>query len=112
MSTKQNSSKLSAPQVKQLKGFKFKSTQIRYLASLGLSTGDIVRTMQAHVNPSFIYQHARNVLNTPVKNPVETFKVAKPRAKAKRKAPVTKSEPTTTVDEATGPLDMKDITSN
>ena len=42
-----------------------KSAKIRYLHNLGWSTGDIARSL------GIIYQHARNVLNTPIKEPRE-----------------------------------------
>lgn len=40
-----------------------KSAKIRYLASLDMSRGDIARYLDIR------YQHVRNVLITPVKNP-------------------------------------------
>ena len=39
------------------------SAKIRYLASLDVPRGDIARTLNKR------YQHVRNVLITPVKNP-------------------------------------------
>lgn len=45
---------------------KTKSGVIRYLAGEKLSTADITKTMKT-VFPNFIYQHARNVLNQPLK---------------------------------------------
>ena len=41
-----------------------KSSKIRKLDSMGWSRGDISRTLEIR------YQHVRNVLITPVKNPV------------------------------------------
>jgi hypothetical protein len=43
-----------------------KSKAIRFLASEGLKTSEIVKEMKK-VYPDFIYQHARNVLNQKVK---------------------------------------------
>lgn len=43
-----------------------KSKVIRFLASQGEPTKNITKLMQS-VYPGFIYQHARNVLNTKVK---------------------------------------------
>jgi len=45
---------------------KTKSAVIRLLAADGLKTSDIVKTMKTEF-PNFIYQHARNVLNQPLK---------------------------------------------
>lgn len=61
-------SKLNKEQVDRLDSFKNKSTKIRYLDSLGLTRGQIVKAL-----PGTLYQHVRNVLITPVKNPAETF---------------------------------------
>lgn len=43
-----------------------KSKMIRELAAGGMSTAAITKAMQT-IFPKFIYQHARNVLNTKVK---------------------------------------------
>jgi hypothetical protein len=43
--------------------FKTKSAIIRYLTSLGMTRSEVAKTMNIR------YQHVRNVLITPVKNP-------------------------------------------
>ena len=48
---------------KALAALPTKSAQIRYLAAQDMSRGDIARTLKIR------YQHVRNVLITPVKNP-------------------------------------------
>jgi len=45
---------------------KTKSAVIRHLHGEGLKTAEITTTMKT-VFPNFIYQHARNVLNQPLK---------------------------------------------
>jgi len=54
---------LSKAQTAKLNKLPTKSAKIRFLSSIGISRGDIARTLGIR------YQHVRNVLITPVKNP-------------------------------------------
>lgn len=60
--------KLSNAQQDKLGTFTTMSGKIRYLASLGMSRGDISRTLKIR------YQWVRNVLIQEVKNPKESVK--------------------------------------
>lgn len=51
-------------------GFDTLSARIRQLNSLGMSTGDISRTVVRSNGEHPKYQHVRNVLKTPLKTPV------------------------------------------
>ncbi len=64
MTTKSN--KLSSAQTKKLSSYSYKSSKIRFLNSLGWTKSEIAKEL------GIIYQHVRNVLNTPVKSPKET----------------------------------------
>lgn len=55
--------KLTKAQTTKISSLPTKSAKIRYLASLDWSRGDIARYLKIR------YQHVRNVLITPVKNP-------------------------------------------
>ncbi len=59
--------KLSSAQVKKVEGFQKMSTRIRYLNSLNYSRSEISRVLDIK------YQWVRNVLESKVKNPAETF---------------------------------------
>ena len=59
--------KLNQNQNTKLQSFKYTSTKIRYLHSLGFSTSEIKNELK------IIYQFARNILNNKVKTPKETF---------------------------------------
>lgn len=61
--------KMSAVQVKTLKGLPTKSAQIRFLNSLNQSRSEIVRHFKDTLGIEIRYQHVRNVLITPVTNP-------------------------------------------
>jgi hypothetical protein len=50
-------------------GFTTLSSRIRQLASLGMSKGDISRSVVRENGEHPRYQHVRNVLNTPLKTP-------------------------------------------
>ena len=54
---------LNKKQTTTLNNLPTTSSKIRYLNSLDISRGDISRTLNIR------YQHVRNVLITPVKNP-------------------------------------------
>jgi len=56
---------LTKAQTKTIEALPTKSAKIRYLASTDMSRGDIARYLGIR------YQHVRNVLITPVKNPVK-----------------------------------------
>ena len=56
-------SALTKAQNKQVESLPTKSAKIRYLASIDMSRGDTARYLNIR------YQHVRNVLITPVKNP-------------------------------------------
>ncbi len=60
-------SKLTKTQSSKLDSFKYTSTKIRYLHSLGWSTSDIKNKL------NIIYQFARNIINSNVKDPKESF---------------------------------------
>ena len=58
---------LTKDQEKKLESFKYTSTKIRFLSSLGFDRGPISKIL------SIRYQHVRNVLLQKVKNPIESF---------------------------------------
>ncbi len=60
---------LSKAQVKTIQDLPTKSAQIRYLAALDMSRGDIARYLTSIYGKEVRYQHVRNVLITPVKTP-------------------------------------------
>ena len=60
--------KLNKVQNTKLNSFKYTSSKIRYLHSLGWSTSEIKTELK------IIYQFARNVLNQNVKTPKESIK--------------------------------------
>lgn len=55
--------KITSTQKKKIESMKTTSSKIRYLNSLGLSRSEISKYLQIR------YQHVRNVLITPIKNP-------------------------------------------
>ena len=64
--------KLSKVQKSKLDSFSHFSTKIRYLNSLKYSRGDISRMLSTPEKP-VIYQWVKNVLDTNVKTPKESF---------------------------------------
>lgn len=56
---------------KVIKGCTTKSSQIRSLAAAGWSMGDTARFLSIVHRKTFLFQHVRNVLNQPVKNPIK-----------------------------------------
>lgn len=58
-----NQTKLTKAQTTKLNKLPTKSAKIRYLNSLDMTRGQIAKTLDIR------YQHVRNVLITPVKNP-------------------------------------------
>jgi hypothetical protein len=60
---------VTAETTKALKELPTLSARIRYLDSKGMSRGDIQRTLTQHEGREIRYQHVRNVLVTPVKQP-------------------------------------------
>lgn len=59
-------------------GFDTLSARIRHLSSMGLKTADIRKVVLRENGEAPLYQHVRNVLNTPLKSqatPVEAPKV-------------------------------------
>ena len=69
--TNQKTIKADPVRADHLKTLPTKSAQIRYLDSIGLTRGDIVRAFKKDLDIEIRYQHVRNVLITPVKNPVK-----------------------------------------
>ena len=59
--------KLNKVQNKKLNSFKYTSTKIRYLHSLGFTNSEIKNEL------NIIYQFVRNILNNKVKQTKETF---------------------------------------
>ena len=60
---------MSAAQKAKLKKLETTSAKIRYLDKEGLSRADIARSLKYKDGRELRYQHVRNVLITPVKNP-------------------------------------------
>lgn len=56
---------------KVIDGCTTKSSQIRSLAAAGWSMGDSTRFLSIVHNKTFLFQHVRNVLNQPVRNPIK-----------------------------------------
>lgn len=62
--SKANVCNLTKPQLKTLSNCPTKSAKIRYLTSLRWTRGQVAKHLDIR------YQHVRNVLITPVKNPI------------------------------------------
>lgn len=67
MTTKTAEKKAQKYDEKKLESFAKTSTKVRYLASCQVSTSEIAKILNIR------YQHVRNVLITPIKNPAEKF---------------------------------------
>lgn len=68
-----SSVRLAKASIAVLKSFEHTSTQVRYLNSLGYTRGEIKKLLLKHCGKDKRYQHIRNILITPVKNPTETW---------------------------------------
>jgi hypothetical protein len=64
-----NGKKVMVPSDAQMRkdGMSTLSSRIRHLASMGIATGPISRIVKRENGEHPIYQHVRNVLNTPLK---------------------------------------------
>ena len=61
--------KLNSSQTKTVKGLETKSAQIRYLNGIGFTRSEISTYLTKMYGKLVRYQHVRNVLITPVKQP-------------------------------------------